>query len=532
MCNVTKTLFLVILFRAGVYMNLIIKIAICFVAVLGFFYLSFVYITGGLIAPAMEPVIEHSARRGFDLANSNVSEIMDTATDISNQIMFNPRIAQILAQNPMDIDHATQVTDSQRLAHTINAYTRGEFDVRFYINSDFVYVSDTGTFRPREIIYSMEWHGHLTTWAHTHTVFWFIYNDTIAGIRGILDPESYHVIVGFMQISIPKYALLAALSNAISSESSNAFLLDRAGREVVSYNENNHDINIAHLRTVLSNGGFFGNYVPIGADYFVAASAMPRAGLYLISVTALRDMMTPVAALRMSIFWYIAVVSGAAFLLAFFVLRQQYKTNVNAQSAEFLALQSQINPHFLYNTLDMINWAAIKRNAPEISESVLSLSKYYKLSLNNGVPFVPLKDELEHARLYVDIMFKRMGHKTDISFDIAENLLETNIMRLTLQPIVENAVIHGILQKETKTGHVRITACSRINDIVITVSDDGVGIAQDKLDTLLTGPSGGYGIRNTHQRIKLHYGKRYGLRYESTLGAGTTVEILYRRRPS
>jgi two-component system sensor histidine kinase YesM len=121
-----------------------------------------------------------------------------------------------------------------------------------------------------------------------------------------------------------------------------------------------------------------------------------------------------------------------------------------AKRNEFIAFQSQINPHFLYNTLDLINWTAVRHDIPEIHETIQSLSRFYKLSLNQGRNIVPLSDEIEHVKAYLDIQRRRFDGIMDWTIDVPENLTRYSLVKLTLQPLVENAILHGILKKGSK----------------------------------------------------------------------------------
>lgn len=212
------------------------------------------------------------------------------------------------------------------------------------------------------------------------------------------------------------------------------------------------------------------------------------------------------------------------------LIKEQLEMGKELKSAELKALQSQINPHFLYNTLDVIKWLGYQKRTEDIDEVVSSLARFYKLSLNKGKDIVPIFDEVDHASSYIRIQNIRFKGKIAFVVDVDPSLLQYSIPKITLQPIVENAVYHGILEKPSKTGMVSITGRSNDNGIILSAHDDGVGIAENKLKDLLgaTQPeqSGShYGLRNIDQRIKLLYGPAYGLTFESIPGNGTTVNI-------
>lgn len=209
---------------------------------------------------------------------------------------------------------------------------------------------------------------------------------------------------------------------------------------------------------------------------------------------------------------------------------RQIKAASELRTAEFKALQAQINPHFLYNTLDMINWLSKKGLNDEVSEAVQTLSKFYKMTLRKGNITVTIEEELEHVSLYVQLQNMRYENKIHFTIDVLDNLLEYTIPKITFQPIVENAILHGILGKDSKEGNIVITGWREEDDLIFLISDDGIGIPEDKLKQLLTGnveskKGSGLAISNIHHRLQLFYEKEYGLSYESKEGEYTEVKI-------
>ncbi|MFC5470601.1 sensor histidine kinase [Cohnella suwonensis] len=207
----------------------------------------------------------------------------------------------------------------------------------------------------------------------------------------------------------------------------------------------------------------------------------------------------------------------------------KYQLGLEAKNMELKALQAQINPHFLYNTLDMVNWLAMKYNADDIRILITSLSDFYKLSLSNGEDFISIRSEIEHVSAYVRIQNMRFRDRIELVVDVPEELYEYRTLKLLLQPLVENAILHGIMEKETPTGTVTIACMMDPEGIELVVADDGVGIPEDRLKDMLIGPakkkSGGYGMRNIHHRLELIFGYPYGLTVESSVGKGTVVKV-------
>lgn len=219
------------------------------------------------------------------------------------------------------------------------------------------------------------------------------------------------------------------------------------------------------------------------------------------------------------------------------LIERQTEAAEQIKTSEFNALQSQINPHFLYNTLDMINWLALSNENSKVTEAVRSLSRFYRLTLSKKKTLDTVEHELEHVSLYVKLQNMRFDNKIDFIVDVPDNLMSCEIPKLTFQPIVENAIVHGIFEKEDRSGTIVLTAWSEDKDMVFLISDDGVGMDEETLSAILTDNSANdgsdhgsnIGVFNTHNRLKLLYGSSYGLSYRSTPGEGTEVTVRIRR---
>lgn len=212
------------------------------------------------------------------------------------------------------------------------------------------------------------------------------------------------------------------------------------------------------------------------------------------------------------------------------LMEEQTETAEKLKVSEVKALQAQINPHFLYNMLDMINWLAQSGKQKEVSLAVQTLSKFYKLTLSKKNIMTPIKEELQHVELYVRLQNMRYEDKISFLIDVPDEILDFEIPKLVLQPIVENSIQHGIFEKESKAGSIVIMAWLEGEDIVFVISDNGIGIPPEKLPLILEGVyedgrGSNIGIYNTHLRLKLLYGQQYGLHYESVCGRGTEVQV-------
>ncbi len=193
-------------------------------------------------------------------------------------------------------------------------------------------------------------------------------------------------------------------------------------------------------------------------------------------------------------------------------------SQLKEREAELLLLQSQINPHFLYNTLDSLYCMAVIHDADDMADMVDALSKTFRLSLNNGNKLILVKDELEHVKSYMKVQNYRFGEKYSLCIHMGEQVEDCYVLKFILQPFVENAMYHGLEPKMGK-GNILVTGKKQEQDLIFTVEDDGVGISDLSL------LEHGYGVRNVRERIQLYYGDGYGLQFESRPGQGTKVTI-------
>lgn len=219
------------------------------------------------------------------------------------------------------------------------------------------------------------------------------------------------------------------------------------------------------------------------------------------------------------------------------------------REAELRSLQAHIKPHFLYNTLDTIHWMARKKGAEDIAEMAESLSKLFRIGLSKGNDIIPLSDEIEHIRSYLQIQHVRYQNKLDYTIHVAPEIQEVYVLKLVLQPIVENAIYHGIKERRGP-GHIWIEAGLSENDLIMTIRDNGKGMSeaelsalQKKIDDVVKtdamhpplrpsqqGNSGdlkGYGMLNVQARIGLTFGTKYGLTLQSKEGQGTVVTVTH-----
>lgn len=214
-----------------------------------------------------------------------------------------------------------------------------------------------------------------------------------------------------------------------------------------------------------------------------------------------------------------------------FLINEVMQQKLNIKQAQLESLQAKINPHFLYNTLDVINLKAMENDQDEISEMIISLSEMFRFSLGNGEKEVLLKEEIESTRFYLLLQKKRMGDRLRYLIDISENINNYFVIKFILQPLVENSIIHGLKDKEGR-GYVGVTAEEQEDWLVLSVFDNGRGIVESQIQQILDGNASradgkkhGHGIYNVNERLRIRYGEESQLRFSNRKNGGTQVTI-------
>jgi two-component system sensor histidine kinase YesM len=211
------------------------------------------------------------------------------------------------------------------------------------------------------------------------------------------------------------------------------------------------------------------------------------------------------------------------------LVHDKYIMEIRHKEAQLNLLYQQINPHLLYNTLESVYWKCMLQGENEAADMIKDLSKLMRISLSRGRELIRLDEELEHAMAYVNLQQKRFEYGFKVVWHIAEHVRDALIPKVSLQPIIENAILHGVRYMEDD-GEIMITAFSTSDRVYVWIEDNGykemdIEAAQQSLDIQEDQPVTGYGARNVHKRIQLHYGPEYGLHYERRAGQGTRVCI-------
>ena len=222
-------------------------------------------------------------------------------------------------------------------------------------------------------------------------------------------------------------------------------------------------------------------------------------------------------------------------------IRELMEANVREQEqkrkSDLKALQAQINPHFLYNTLDSIIWMGEMKQSEKVVHMTSALSKLFRISISKGRELIPIHQELEHVKSYLTIQEMRYQDKFIYDIDMDPEILDLTILKITLQPLVENAIYHGIKEADYQ-GLITITGTLEDDVVTLEVRDNGVGMDSERLAAMVAGLEGtpeerrrmnrqGLGVRNVHERIRLYFGEEYGLICRSAPGEGTSITVRF-----
>jgi hypothetical protein len=406
-----------------------------------------------------------------------------------------------------------------------------------YIHSLLVY-TEYGTFdnftqiRRRDFIFEDSEFFAFFTNNSSERVAWFpamehpmlMVNDRVIPVvfRLSIEFKPVYIIVFLRQSEITDY-----LSQTFSSLE-RVFIVDREGRNILNYTPADQE-----LVSVFSRDGepYTDSAVSReiryqGKLYLASYTRMAVSGWGIYTLRPADSLLANLESIKKLIIlmWALSVTTGV--VLGLLVSRSiASQEEQEKRIAEFKALQAQINPHFLYNTLNTITWYALDKKAEEVAVMANSLGKFFRITLSKGRELITVSEEIDHVLSYLAIQSIRYKSKLEYSAAVSEDIGACGIIKFILQPLVENALYHGIKPKEGM-GHIHIrgekkAAGEKAPLLVFTVTDDGVGMSREKLAALnrnlaagLIESGSGYGIYNVNERIRLYYGKAYGLTLE------------------
>lgn len=537
-----------------------------------------------------------AAQNAFDDTCTSLEHLLGRLDGVIDILATDSLVYTMASNDPGDYTYIRRLEDSDQLATTFEYLCMlADVDlIRLYVNNDYSYSNTMTNIVQISDVEQYSWYQNVS---EDNMRLWCApadFQDTLPESEGqcfsslqmIYNPRSIKEPLAVLRVDIDAGRVEDLVNETSITE--NGLLLLLRGDEILLSSDS--DSSIPHLDALVKQvqGLTSDTWETIRADgteYYVRCKKIGPSDWHIASILPHRDVFRLSRELSAEMLAIVVIVALAAYLLAYLIsqstlqritkltetmqtvekgdvaarlepsgndeitqmmkgfnqmmdrvdalMEEREESGRQIKNLELKALQAQINPHFLYNSLDLINCTAIDRDVPEISRMVSALGKFYRLSLNKGREVVPLSDELQHAKLYVEIQNLRFENCILAEWDTDSSADGCQIIKIVLQPIIENAILHGILEKPSKRGKLKVTVRRHADDIRITVADDGVGMDRKTLLETFSGEretqnpitSGGYGIRNIQERLILVYGPSYGLSCESCPGKGTSVTV-------
>ena len=534
-----------------------------------------------------------AAQNAFDDTFLAIDRIWTQLDEVIDILATDPLVYAVASNDPRDFTYIQRLQDSNQVATTFEQLRTlsGVDRIQLYVNNEYSYSNDQNNIVQINTISNGHWYHGAT---QTSTRYWCSPSDFsdqpaeerkwFSSMQTIYNPRSIQEPLAIVRVDIDQSRLHSILDGTSITENGMLLIMREENILLASCSKNDADrIDSIAQQIKPTDIPAWDIIVENGTRYYVQSRALNSSGWHVASILPAKDIYYPGNMLSTEMLLIVAVVTVIAYLMAYFLSRstldrlstltktmhevENGNTEVRIEPAgddeiaqligsfnqmmdqmdslmddkveygrqiknlELKALQAQINPHFLYNSLDLINCTAISHNIPEISKMVNALSKFYRLSLSKGREIISVRDELKHIKLYLEIQNLRFDNRIHVTWNLDPSADNCQVIKIILQPIVENAVIHGIFEKPSKSGCLSITTRRFEDGIRITISDDGVGMDEQTMRKNFTASdgiadtSGGYGVRNTNDRIKLAYGDSYGLTCSSTIGKGTTVTV-------
>ncbi|MFB9328022.1 sensor histidine kinase [Paenibacillus aurantiacus] len=535
----------------------------------------------------------HSTKQLLSQTESFLSYKISKIIDVSDAIALDSNLNEMLSRPVSEYELSEQLRDFGNLTLNLSAFQRNDdiYRIRVYIPDQLVFSAEGMNFFPysqfidSKVLSDLSYHSGKTLWITDEDAIESMRHpdvQTVHSIRFIRSLSELDVYFGLLDVDIREDVLNNIVRRSNTSVNGRAYLQNSKGQIIAGLDSIQQSISQAELLAISKKDDPWQSIELNGEDVLVGVKMIEGTDWSLVSLVPLQDIYASSNKVRNQTLMIMTILAVVANLLLYWIsssqtkrigmvirkirrvqsgelepvksdgrrdevgelvenfnfmisrmkiiLEDQYKLGQEAKNAELRALHSQINPHFLYNTLDLINWTAIQHRVPDISTLVHSLSQFYKLSLNKGEEVTTLGKELEHIQLYVDIQNRRFGNTIDLNMDLDEALLDCKMPKITLQPIIENAILHGIRETEERRGEIFIYSFSEADCMVLVIQDNGIGMSEGLVEQFngsmeSGGDWEGYGIRNINYRIKLLFGPQYGLHFQSSPGEGTIVEI-------
>ena len=464
-------------------------------------------------------------------ACSQISSLYDMSINLAQNTCVHTNLQDgVLSTYGKSNDYQVLNRNFLKLQALVNSYTLFDelMDVRFYLPTDLA-VPNGSTLMYPDKIEQEAWYaeylvgGNILRWYLADRVQDSGAQDVLCAVRPIQDPMNYSCIVGYLRVDVRLDKVQEIISDSCIMDDTSCFLVDRDQGVIWHAGPMPPErfCEADGVKTAFDSVG--PEYVRVGAQrYLISRHSVPSSTMALVYLV---PQMSLTKDLLMNCMLQI-VLFLLELVLVTLITAVFSSSLLSSRNNQLRLLNYQINPHFLYNTLDMINWQAINQNMPDIYRPIQALSRFYKITLNHGSDFIRVADEVEHIRLYIELQNIRFKNGISYRIEADPGIRDCFILHMVLQPLVENSVLHGILEKDSQSGSILVSAREESGQLVFVIADDGVGMDGTAAKELLRGSSSvGYGLSNIQQRIHLYYGKRFGLSIDSTPGKGTTVWV-------
>lgn len=522
----------------------------------------------------------------------NIDNRLASVLDTSSYLARNTELYRILQSDPEDLETQISDTGRLRSILESASVNDNIYRIRLFLNSQQPYTRDRYNIFPMADAADLPWYAaldadsHFISWQETYPVRYPLNHDAyvISLVRVLRDPSHYDRVLGLLVQDIRQSTLQAVLDSAQIPELISIHLVSEAGhilsapdtdilgtahpytqelaalpKEQLSGEIQMNGSSILYTRLASTGWLIAGVFCRPGALHGILNSAI---GSWFLPVSALllafslcaylslrlfaryinqksKELLSSVSTLELdglpalagpdSHFGTLEQSIGGLILSVRDLLEKTYQDRLRAKDIELRLLQAQINPHFLYNALDVIYWKALQYNAQDVAQQISTLSRYFRLTLHKGEDIVSIGDEIQLINAYLSLQKGRFGSRFTARLDVPPALHAYRIPKLTLQPLVENALLHGIL-KQNASGHVDIVMWQSNGQITCRIQDDGIGMPAEKVRCLLdplASPEevSGYGLYSVNKRLMLFFGDAHGLHIHSKIGEGTTVSF-------
>ena len=522
----------------------------------------------------------YAVNQGYTQVFQAVEDKLDRIYNISTLLAVNDTINQNIVLSGQEGNIAGQLTRFENISSYINSMEMASEsnNIVFYIDRAALTADNqTGRFRSVETARDLEWYAQLE--ANNGRPTWVNYKeelydrDYVSVTRKLWNPNNYNESIGILAVLFERKYLEEMLVGYLESQ---MMYLETAEGTLLASNVPEEELMRLPLGERMINEEVFERkYLPEG-EYLVCSRIMEKSNVYLISLIPVDALEREINLVNMrlqmiyvviSLFILVAIVpltgsiTGRIQLLkgqmiqiqkgvigkvetkekyndeigqlithynemvgkVEELMQEQYQLGQKKTEAELMALQSQINPHFLYNTLDMINWMAQKSETDNIRNVVQAMSRFYRLTLSKGHDIVMIGDEIRMCEAYMEIQRCRYKGRIRYEVEVDEEISRYLIPKITLQPFLENAIVHGINEKDDARGTVILTGWMEDGRVTLSVTDDGNGMSESDKSKSHTGSH--YGMENIAQRLELFYGEKIPIQVESSLGIGTCIVI-------